>query len=196
MYSWERIFLFPGRITWMDFLFFFLSRQGWQSMIEKGGGKKLWEEMEAALMCRWRPAKCSAERTAGFVAMLKSSKRFNKLLVWHGQHVGVGFRSESSAMVACQIPVSYETAIQNSMTLGIGEKWFLPRWRHSLRPEHPVGILPFTKQTRCLSHTPSLSAINFKETISPDEFLWGRPLQVSSPLQTSESPKWVAKLRA
>lgn len=34
--------------------------------------KKLWEGMEAALMCRWHPAECSVERTAGLVAMVKA----------------------------------------------------------------------------------------------------------------------------
>lgn len=78
-------------------------------MIEQGGGEKtLWEGMEAALMCRWRPAECSGERTAGLVAMLKAQSAtgggFDKLLVRHGHRVGVGFRSKRSTMVACLIP--------------------------------------------------------------------------------------------
>lgn len=63
--SWERIFLFSGRIASMDFIL------SWQSVIEQrdGGVVGRWRE---ALMCRWRTAKCSVERTAGFVAVLKA----------------------------------------------------------------------------------------------------------------------------
>lgn len=85
----------------------------------------------------------------------KSSKRqrgFDKLLVWHGHRVGVGFRSKSSTMVACQIPVSYEMAIQNSMTLGIGEKWFyqddvIPRGQNTsgYSPLHQTDLMPFSQ---------------------------------------------------
>lgn len=127
------------------FFSFFSSRQGWQSTIEKGGGKKVVGRNGSGFDVQMAPGKVFCWENSRFCCDVKSSKRrrrFNKLLVWHGQHVGVGFRSKSSAMLACQIPVRYETAIQNSMTLGIGEKWFLPRWRHPFRLELPAGILP------------------------------------------------------
>lgn len=55
-------------------------------------------------------------------------------------------------MVACQIPVSYEMAIQNSMTLGIGEKWFyqddvIPRGQNTsgYSPLHQTDLMPFSQ---------------------------------------------------
>lgn len=159
MCSWEKD-IFVLRSHHFDGFYFVSARL---TEYDRAGRreKKLWEGMEAALMCRWRPAECSA----GLVAMLKAQSAtgggFDKLLVWHGHRVGVGFRSKSSTMVACLIPVSYEMAIQNSMTLGTGEKWFLPRWRHPLRPEHQWVFPPFTKQAWCLPHILCLSAIIF-----------------------------------
>lgn len=44
-------------------------------------------------------------------------------MVWDAQHGGTALRSKSFTMVPCQIPVNYEIAIPNSMTLGTGEKW-------------------------------------------------------------------------
>lgn len=92
--------------------------------------KKLWENRRKTLMCRWRPTKGSVELTAGFVAMLEAQsaswvpkQRPSKVMVWDTQHVGTAWRSKRFTMVSCQIPVNYEIAIPNSMTLGTGEKW-------------------------------------------------------------------------
>lgn len=70
-------------------------------------------------------------------------------VVWDARHVVTVCLSKSITMVPCQIPVNYEIAVPNSMTLGTGWKWLynvkllwawraLFPWRSHWRFSHTV----------------------------------------------------------
>lgn len=79
-------------------------------------------------------------------------------MVLDAQHAGTALRSKSFTMVPCQIPVNYEIAIPNSMTLGTGGKWLHQHRNYSLWPGLLEGILSLTKRSGRFGAFPKLSS--------------------------------------
>lgn len=62
-------------------------------------------------------------------------------MVGDAQHVGTASRSKNLTMVPGQIPVNYEIANPNSMTLGTGGKWL---YQHEITPSGQHAWRVFT----------------------------------------------------